>query len=131
MERYQWNPDANSPLEYSSEDELHELFDGLIDAFDSSWKAFVDSYDERFGSEATCWEKLYDHDQDLSFYFNWQSGERCYDQQLGNQPPAICEVCDSLIQLTDWKCFNCDAPRSERNQRKYRGRVSLKSITAE
>lgn len=118
----------SQPMEYSSEDEIRDLFDHLVDQFNSKWSAFVDSYEERFGPAATHWEKLYDADQNLSFFFQWQTGERCYDQQVGNQTPAICEVCDCLIELTDYKCFNCDAPRSERNKKKYRGRVSLENM---
>ena len=119
---------SNKPTEYLSEDEIQDLFEDLHTSFNSNWPAFVDSYEDRFGPATTCWEKLYDADQKLSFYFQWQTAERCYDQQLGNCPPAICEVCDHIIELTDYKCFNCDAPRSKRNRKKYRGRISLENM---
>ena len=123
--------DEYSPLPYTSEDEIHDVIDGVASLFNDNWQRFVDNYEDRHGPGNTYWEKLYDADQNLTFYFNTQSAQRCYDQQLGNQPPAICEVCDSLIELADFKCFHCDAARSERNKKKYRGRVSLESMALE
>jgi len=73
---------------------------------------------------------MFDPDQQINYYFQWQTGQQCFDQQLGDSPPAICEVCDALIDLTDYKCFNCDAPRSDRNRKKYRGRISLEEMEA-
>ena len=110
--------------EYSTEDEVIDFYEDLVDSFNDKWAVFVDSYEERFGRVTTNWEKLYDPDQQLTFYFNIGTAERCYDQQ----PPAICEVCDHLIEIVDYKCFNCNAPRSERNRKKYRGRIALDSI---
>lgn len=127
-----WNRSSNSDhiLEYSSTEEMHDCFHQLIQLFNDNWDTFVDSYEARLGPATTKWERLYDPDQHLSVYFQWQTGERCYNQQVGNQPPAICEVCDHLLALSDYKCFNCDAPRSERNRNKYRGRVSLETMEA-
>ena len=109
---------ADGILEYSSVEEMQDYFDQLITLFHDSWDSFTDSYVVRFGPVTTKWERLYDPDQQMSVYFQWQTGERCYDLQVGNQPPAICEVCDHLLALSDYKCFNCDTPRSERNRKK-------------
>lgn len=118
----------SSKLEYSSEDDVHDLFERLIDSFESNWGTFAESYENRFGGPNTRWERLLDPDNNVNFYFQWQTGERA---TVGSQPPAICEVCDHLLQLTDCKCFNCDAELSARNRRKYRGRLSLESIEEE
>ena len=93
-----------------------------------NWRTFVDSYEDRFGLRNSCWEKLYDPEEDRSFYYQWQTGEKV--SLIGNLSPAICEVCDSLIDLTDYKCFNCDSLRSVRNRKKYRGRISLDEMEA-
>ena len=123
--------DEDGVCGYSSEDDIHDLYEDLLNTFeDENWPRFVDSFEARFGPSTTCWERMFDPDQQINYYFQWQTGQKCFDQQLGDSPPAICEVCDALIDLTDYKCFNCDAPRSVRNRKKYRGRISLEEMEA-
>jgi len=116
-------------LEFSSEEEIHDHYEHLVATFENiNWKTFVDSYEGKFGLRNSCWEKLYDPEEELSFYYQWQTGQKV--PSIGNQSPAICEVCDSLIDLIDYKCFNCDSLRSVRNRKKYRGRISLEEMEA-
>jgi len=117
-------------LEFTSEEEIHDHYEHLVATFIviMNWKSFVDSYEGRLGLRNTCWEKLYDPEEELSFYYQWQTGEKV--SPIGNLSPAICEVCDSLIDLTDYKCFSCDSLRSVRNRTKYRGRISLEEMEA-
>ena len=116
-------------LKFTSEEEIHDHYEHLVATFENiNWKTFVDSYEGKFGLRNSCWEKLYDPEEDLSFYYQWQTGEKV--SPISNLSPAICEVCDSLIELTDYKCFNCDSLRSDRNRTKYRGRISLEEMEA-
>ena len=116
-------------LKFTSEEEIHDHYEHLVATFENiNWNSFVDSYEGKFGLRNTCWERLYDPEEDLSFYYQCQTGEKV--SPIGNLPPAICEVCDSLIHLTDYKCFNCDSLRSVRNRKKYRGRISLEEMEA-
>ena len=115
----------NQPLEYTSTGQTYRFIQWQPECFCWWLRGQVWTNGNPLGETVR-------PDQNLSFYFQWQTGERCYDQQVGNQPvPAIGEICDCLIELTDYKCFNCDAPRSERNKKKYRGRVSLENMEVE
>ena len=116
-------------LEFTSEEEIHDHYESLQATFEGmNWRTFVDSYEGKYGLRNSCWEKLYDPEEELSFYYQWQTGEKV--PPIGNLSPAICEVCDSLIDLTDYKCFSCDSLRSVRNRAKYRGRISLEEMEA-
>ena len=66
-----------------------------------------------FGNKKSKWERLWDANEGLPYWMNWESQESLWER------PVICHVCDAAIPDDDVMCFKCKNARSEYNQRIY------------
>ena len=66
-----------------------------------------------FGNKKSKWERLWDANEGLPYWMNWESQESLWER------PVICHVCDASIPDDDVMCFKCKNARSEYNQRVY------------
>ncbi|KAH8074882.1 hypothetical protein JL720_10629 [Aureococcus anophagefferens] len=66
-----------------------------------------------FGNKKSKWERLWDANEGLPYWMNWESQESLWER------PVICHVCDAAIPDDDVMCFKCKNARSEYNQRVY------------
>ena len=72
-----------------------------------------------YGTAETRWEKLWDEQYEMHYYYNWQTTVSYWEQ------PAICERCDNFIDPMDVRCFVCGTERSEANLKLYHGLSAL------
>jgi hypothetical protein len=56
---------------------------------------------------------------------------RRYHTESGNtlfQEPAVCHVCDEIIDGLDVRCFSCNTDRSRHNRKLYTGTSELPKL---
>lgn len=67
-----------------------------------------------YGSRHTRWETVLDDLTDKMVTINVDT------LRMMNSNACICEMCDKTIEQNDKICFNCKAPRSEKNRNLYK-----------
>lgn len=78
---------------------------------------------ETVGTRNSHWEKFWDDKKEKHYVYHWKLGK-----SDNSDDPAVCEVCDVIIDPVDYKCFDCDTLRSKINQPKYKGRTPLEDL---
>jgi serine/threonine-protein phosphatase 2B regulatory subunit len=95
----------------------------LRERSENDFKLLVEEIVENVGTRNSRWEKFTNMENGKHFHYNWKTG-----QQDDSGDPAICEVCDVILDPVDYKCFDCHTLRSHVNQGKYKGRTPLSDL---
>jgi len=106
--------------------EKNRQLDHYVDLRERSvndFKLLTEEVVEVIGTRNSRWEKLFDENTGKHYHYNWKIGKREDDDN-----PAVCEVCDVIIDPVDFKCFDCNSLRSGVNQSKYRGHTALEDL---